>query len=149
MNSQKTTVKQSLQVLNVDWQFCFRCFTYCIRPLLEYCLPVFHNAIPEYLSSDLQHVQKRALSIISPGNSCNKNLDLFDMSSLYDRRTELCRKFFFNNIIANPSNKLHHLLPPRNIHKYNLRHKGNFALSHISTKRFKNTFIPAMSKSHV
>ena len=30
MNSQKTTVKQSLQVLNVDWQFCFRGFTYCI-----------------------------------------------------------------------------------------------------------------------
>ena len=24
------TVKQSLQVLNVDWQFCFHGFTYCI-----------------------------------------------------------------------------------------------------------------------
>ena len=24
------TVKQSLQVLNVDWKFCFRGFTYCI-----------------------------------------------------------------------------------------------------------------------
>ena len=71
-----------------------RFYSTCIRPLLEYCLPVFHDAIPEYLSSDLQHVQKRALSIISPGNSYNKNLDLFDMSSLYDRRTELCRKFF-------------------------------------------------------
>ena len=30
MNSQKMTVKQSLQVLNVDWQFCFRGFAYCI-----------------------------------------------------------------------------------------------------------------------
>ena len=30
MNSQKTAVKQSLQVLNVDWQFCFRGFIYCI-----------------------------------------------------------------------------------------------------------------------
>ena len=29
MNSQKMTVKQSLQVLNVDWQFCFRGFGYC------------------------------------------------------------------------------------------------------------------------
>ena len=27
-NSQKTTVKQSLQVLNVDWQFCFCAFAY-------------------------------------------------------------------------------------------------------------------------
>ena len=30
MSSQKTTVKQSLQLLNVDWKFCFRIFTYCI-----------------------------------------------------------------------------------------------------------------------
>ena len=29
--------------------------------------------------------------------------------------------FFFNNIIANPGNKLHNLLPSRNIYKYNLR----------------------------
>ena len=62
---------------------------------------------------------------------------------------ELNSRTFLNNIIANPSNKLPHLLPPRNIHKYNLRHKRNFALPHISTNRFKNTFIPAMSKSHV
>ena len=30
MSSQKTTVKQSFQVLNVDWKFCFRGFTYSI-----------------------------------------------------------------------------------------------------------------------
>ena len=30
MSFQKTTVKQSLQVLNVDWKFCFHGFTYCI-----------------------------------------------------------------------------------------------------------------------
>ena len=92
-----------------------RFYSTCTRPLLEYCSPVFHNAIPEYLSNDLEHVQKRVLSIISFGNCYNKNLELFNMSSFYDRRTELCRKFF-NNIIANPSNKLHHSLPPRNIH---------------------------------
>ena len=53
-----------------------------------------------------------------------------------------------DNIIANPSNKLHHLLPRRNIYKYNLRHKRNFSLPRVSTNRFKNTFTPAMSKSH-
>ena len=30
MSSQKMTVKQSLQVLNADWKFCFRGFTYFI-----------------------------------------------------------------------------------------------------------------------
>ena len=99
-----------------------RFYSTCIRPLLEYCSPVFHNAISEYLSNDLEHEQKWALSIISPGNSYNRNVELFNMSSLCDRRTKLCRNFF-NNIIANPSNKLHHLLLSRNIHLFNLRVK--------------------------
>ena len=46
---------------------CFYCT--CIRPLLEYCAPVFHHAIPKYLSDDLERIQKRALHIITPGNS--------------------------------------------------------------------------------
>lgn len=41
---------------------------YCtmIRPVLEYCAPVFHHALPQYLSDDIEGVQKRALSIICP-----------------------------------------------------------------------------------
>ena len=41
---------------------------YCtvIRPVLEYCAPVFHHALPQYLSDDIERVQKRALSIICP-----------------------------------------------------------------------------------
>ena len=34
----------------------------CVRPLLEYCAPVFHHAIPSYLSEDLERIQKRALN---------------------------------------------------------------------------------------
>ena len=75
-----------------------RFYSTCIRPLLEYCSSVFRNAIPEYLSNDLEHVQKRVLSIISPGNSYNENLELFNMSSLYDKRTELCRKFLIMSL---------------------------------------------------
>ena len=39
---------------------------YCtvIRPVLEYCAPVFHHALPQYLSDDIERVQKRVLSII-------------------------------------------------------------------------------------
>ena len=115
--------------------------------MLEYCSPVFHNALPDYLRNDLEYVQKRALSIISPGNSYTKNLELFNLSSLYVRRSELCSKFF-NRIITDKSNKLYQLIPPKHIPKYNLRHKPKFDLSYISTNRFLNTFIPAMSRSH-
>ena len=34
----------------------------CIRPVLEYCTPVFNHALPKYLSEDLERVQKRVLS---------------------------------------------------------------------------------------
>ena len=39
---------------------------YCtvIRPILEYCAPVFHYTIPSFLSEDLETVQKRALKTI-------------------------------------------------------------------------------------
>ena len=39
---------------------------YCtvIRPVLEYCAQVFHHSLPEYLSADLERVQKRALAFI-------------------------------------------------------------------------------------
>ena len=41
-------------------------FTTCIRPILEYASPVFHNGLTNYLSQDLERIQKRALRIILP-----------------------------------------------------------------------------------
>ena len=32
----------------------------CIRPILEYCSPVFHHGLPEYLSDDIEGVHKLA-----------------------------------------------------------------------------------------
>ena len=42
---------------------CF--YLICIRPVLEYCAPLYHHALPDYLTKDIERVQKRALSIIS------------------------------------------------------------------------------------
>ena len=33
----------------------------CIRSILEYGSPVFHQALPSYLSEDLERLQKRAM----------------------------------------------------------------------------------------
>ena len=38
----------------------------CIRSILEYGRPVFHRALPSYLSEDLERLQKRAMKIIYP-----------------------------------------------------------------------------------
>ena len=44
----------------------------CIRSILEYACPVFHRALPRYLSEDLERLQKHALRIIYPGMSYNQ-----------------------------------------------------------------------------
>ena len=36
----------------------------CIRPLTEYACQVHHNALPNYLSEDLERLQRRALRIL-------------------------------------------------------------------------------------
>jgi len=40
-------------------------FTTCKRPVAEYACPVFHTALPQYLSDQLERLQKWALRIIS------------------------------------------------------------------------------------
>ena len=82
----------------------------CIRPVLEYCDPLYHHALPDYLSNGIERVQKRALSIISPGLSYLDNLSLFNLKSLKDRRIEQFNKFF-EPIVSNTEHKLHHFLP--------------------------------------
>ena len=38
----------------------------CIRPVLEYASPAFHRSLPNYISEDLERIQRRALKIIYP-----------------------------------------------------------------------------------
>ena len=47
----------------------------CIRSILENACPVFHRALPGYLSEDLERLQKRALRIIYPSMSYNQALE--------------------------------------------------------------------------
>ena len=115
----------------------------CIRPVLEYCAPVFHHSLPNYLSDDLERVQKRVLSILSPGVPYQQNLKNFKLPTLQSRRKDLCDKLF-KKIMCNPLHKLHDLLPQRHQPKYNLRKKTTFNIPQIKTKRYRNTFIPSM-----
>ena len=38
----------------------------CIRPIIEYACQAFHNGLTQYLSYDLEMIQKRAMKIIFP-----------------------------------------------------------------------------------
>lgn len=121
----------------------FYCTT--IRSVLEYCAPVFHHALPAYLNEDLERIQKRVLSIISPDMSYQDCLDSLGLSSLEERRNDLCRKLF-DSIATNPEHKLHHLLPSKNEPSYKLRRQRTFNLPRSNTDRFRRSFVYAMSK---
>ena len=54
----------------------------CIRSVLIYAAPVFYFALPQYLQRELERVQKRVLSIISPGKVYDEALEAADVVPL-------------------------------------------------------------------
>ena len=54
----------------------------CIRPVTEYACPVFHNALPAYLSAELEQLQKRAMRIIFPFVSYSDALHQANLETL-------------------------------------------------------------------
>ena len=94
----------------------------CVRPITEYACQVFHNALPQYLSEDLERLQTRALRIIFPGLSFKEALNASNLHTLKERR-ELLTTTLFKEAVENKSHKLNKLLPPQNKCSFNLRSK--------------------------
>ena len=88
----------------------------CIRPETEYTCPVFHNALPAYLSAE----QEQLCDIATH----------YNLETLSRRRQSITTKLF-DFITCNSDHKLYELLPPQR----------NFNVPLAKTKRLKNTFI--------
>ena len=100
--------------------------------MLEYRAPVFHHALPAYVSDELERVKKRALSFSLPNDmSYHKRLSLYNLETLKDRRIELCKNVF-DLSMSEPCHKLSHLLPDLHKPYYCLREQRQFsALSSV------------------
>ena len=62
-----------------------------IRPLLEYCAPVFHASLTAQQAQQLERVQKRALKIIAGYDKSYREILLqLNLDTLADRRQMLC-----------------------------------------------------------
>ena len=86
-------------------------YTTCIRPVVEYALHV-QSFIPQYLSNQLERLQKRALRIIGTNDlSYRQALEVLNIPTLYDRR-EAIGNLMLQEISNNNNHKLHPLLPP-------------------------------------
>ena len=83
----------------------------CVRSSLDYACAVFHFSLPQYLQTELERIQKRALFTIYPGLSYAEALVEAGIESIQDHQRQLSISFF-SAISENPDNKLNKLVPP-------------------------------------
>ena len=116
-------------------------YTTCIGPVAEYACPVFHTALPQYLSDQLERLQKLALRIISTNDlSYRQALGVFNMPTLYDRR-EAIGNLLFQGISNNNNHKLYPLRPPPYLGTLRTRKNREFQVSRFKTNRFRDSVI--------
>ena len=70
----------------------------------------FHYSLPKYLMRELEHVQKRAMSIICPGRGYNEALDIMNLKELAIHHDEICETLF-DTIVNDNNHRLYKLLP--------------------------------------
>ena len=126
----------------VDVNSLVQFYCTCIRSTLEYACQTFHGNLPEYLSNQIERIQKRALPMLYPEERYGDALKLTGLQSLADRRDRLCRELF-NSVSINNNHKLADmdLLPPLNSNNINLRSTSKYNLPVLKTNRFKDSFI--------
>ena len=111
---------RQLKRADVQESLLLQFYTACIRSILEYGCQVFHSSLPDYLSMDLERVQRRALKIIYPELNLKEAIEQAKMTTLKNRREKLNQKLF-TSIQENREHKLYHLLPEENSQTYNFR----------------------------
>ena len=110
-------------------------YTTVIRPVLEYCAPLWHYALTKAQAEQLEAIQKRAIHIIfnfSRGMPYNVVLDTAELSSLSSRRSNFSSEFFIG--ITDPDSCLHHLLPAPRPHSVTARLRTYETYPRVATR---------------
>jgi len=109
------------------------------RPVLEYCVPVWHYALTKAQIEQIEGIQKRAIHIVlnfSRGMPYKVMLSAANLTTLASCREETSRKFFLH--ISQPTSCLHHLLPDPRDHSVisRLRTHEKYPRVFTRTKRY-------------
>ena len=139
--SKRLYLLKQLKRAEVETSSLYKFYTACIRSVVEYACQVFHSSLPNYLSSEIESVQKRALRIIHPDFTYIEAINQAKLETLYERREKLCIKLF-SSIEANNDHKLKELMPPKKSVIIILRTNREYELPKMHTNRFSNSFIP-------
>ena len=111
----------------------------CIRSSLDYDCPVFHYSLPQYLQSELERVQKRALACIFPRMPYGEALERACLTSIREHHEDIT-KSLFRSISKNQNSKLHHLIPEAHSPHYILRRQRTYDVPAAKTKCFADLF---------
>ena len=128
-----------LKRTKVDGKDMVAVYTSLIRPILEYACQLWHGGLNKQQEILLESIQERALSMAFPSCEYTTALQLANITSLYDRREELCKRLFIS--AQDESHKIHGLLPPQRTITHNQRHASKYPLPKVKTQRFKGSFI--------
>ena len=66
----------------------------CIRSSLDYACPVLHYSLPQYLQSELERVQKRALACIFPRMPYGEALERACLTSIRELHEDITKSLF-------------------------------------------------------
>ena len=111
----------------------------CIRSSLDYASPVFHYSLPKYLQVELESVQRRALSSIFLRVHYSDALQLAGLESIRAHQENFTEDLF-KSIVNDPQSQITSLLLPLVSTSYELRRQKRFAMPHVKTNRFGNSF---------
>ena len=80
---------------NADTNTLITVYTSIIRLVLEYAFQVWHFNIREFLSKDIEKIQRRAFRIILPSMSYREARNFTGIPLLKGRRETLCEHCIF------------------------------------------------------
>ena len=122
---------RALKRANADTNTLITVYTTIIRPVLEYACQVWHFNIQEYLSKDIEQIQRRAFRILFPLMSYREVRDFTGIPLLKERRESLCEQFFKKN---ENNDKLSELLHHKATTDYDMRPRckySNYSYIHV------------------
>ena len=107
---------------------------------MDYAVPAFHISLIKYLMQEMEGIQKRAMSIICPGDSYHQALVIMKFKVLATHHDEICQSLF-HTMVNDNNHRLYKLLHAPHKSTYSLRHARPFNMLRFKTDRFKNNFI--------
>ena len=119
---------------------------YCsyVRPVLEYCAPVWHSGLTDKQNDQIERIQRRACRLMLGPQYCNYSqaLESLSLPSLNCRREKLTLKL--GRDLTKPQSPFNHWLPPTrsNANSRVLRNGSMYSETLCRTERYKRSALP-------